>query len=315
MISMKRSCLLLVLQFTFIGMYAQLKWIRVDSLFGPLPPSVHVYKTTDSLGGSPNVAYYLEADLNDKNLQFTTDTTFQRRLKPSDYYLKNNKPVVVVNATFFSFATNQNLNIVVSDGKKLSSNIIRVRGKGKDSTHYFNPHSSAIGINKKRKADIAWIKADSVSTKVLATQQPPRYAITGLKDPNHFKKWKMLTAIGGGPVLLQAGEIKITNEEEFRFAGRAVDDRHPRTAMGYTKDNRFIILVIEGRNPGIAAGATLKQEAIIFKDLGCWEALNLDGGGSSCMLVNGKETIKVSDKEGQRPVPAVFLIHQIKDKN
>jgi len=36
--------------------------------------------------------------------------------------------------------------------------------------------------------------------------------------------------------------------------------------------------------------------------------LNLDGGGSSCMLVNGKETIKPSDKEGQRAAPAVFII-------
>lgn len=80
--------------------------------------------------------------------------------------------------------------------------------------------------------------------------------------------------------------------------------------MGYTTDNKLIILVIEGRNPGIAEGATLTQEAQMLKDLGCWEALNLDGGGSSCMLVNGKETIKVSDTGGQRPVPAVFLIQQ-----
>jgi exopolysaccharide biosynthesis protein len=43
--------------------------------------------------------------------------------------------------------------------------------------------------------------------------------------------------------------------------------------------------------------------------LGCVEALNLDGGGSSCLLINGKETIKPCDKEGQRPVPAVFLVH------
>ena len=82
--------------------------------------------------------------------------------------------------------------------------------------------------------------------------------------------------------------------------------------MGYTKDNKLIILVIEGRNPGKAEGATLTQEAQMLKDLGCWEALNLDGGGSSCMLVNGKETIKVSDTGGQRPVPAVFLIQQKK---
>jgi exopolysaccharide biosynthesis protein len=51
------------------------------------------------------------------------------------------------------------------------------------------------------------------------------------------------------------------------------------------------------------------SHAQIFKDLGCMEALNLDGGGSSCLLINGKETIKVSDKT-QRPVPAVFLINK-----
>lgn len=305
---MKRSGLLLVLQFIFTFAFAQLKWTCVDSLFSPLPPSVHVYKTTDSLGGAPNIAYYVEADLGDRNLEFTTDTSLHRRLKPSEFYIKNDRPLLVVNATFFSFATNKNLNIVVKDGQKLSSNTITVRGRGKDSIKNYNPHSSAIGINKKRKADVAWVKADSISTKILATQSPPRYAIAGTKDPNHFNKWRINTAIGGGPVLLQEGDIKITNEEEFRFTGKAIDDRHPRTAMGYTKNNKLIILVVEGRNPGIASGATLKQEAEIFKDLGCWEALNLDGGGSSCMLVNGKATINVSDKEGQRPVPGVFII-------
>jgi Exopolysaccharide biosynthesis protein related to N-acetylglucosamine-1-phosphodiester alpha-N-acetylglucosaminidase len=71
-----------------------------------------------------------------------------------------------------------------------------------------------------------------------------------------------------------------------------------------------VILVIQGRTPGIAEGATLLQEAQILKDLGCTEALNLDGGGSSCMLVNGKETITPSDKSGQRAVPAVFIVEK-----
>ena len=105
----------------------------------------------------------------------------------------------------------------------------------------------------------------------------------------------------------QKGKIFITNEEEMMFRGKAIRDKHPRTAMGYTKDGKLIILVIEGRNKN-AGGATLTQEAQIFKDLGCWEALNLDGGGSSCLLINGKETIKPSDIMGQRPVPAVFII-------
>jgi exopolysaccharide biosynthesis protein len=103
-----------------------------------------------------------------------------------------------------------------------------------------------------------------------------------------FKKWKVKTAIGGGPVLVQNGMIKITNEEELKFTGKAINDQHPRTCMGYTNDGYFINMVIQGRFPGLAEGATLEQEARLLRDLGCIEALNLDGGGSCCMRLNGK---------------------------
>jgi exopolysaccharide biosynthesis protein len=123
----------------------------------------------------------------------------------------------------------------------------------------------------------------------------------------------MRTAIGGGPVLVKDGLINVTNEQEQMFV-KGENDRHPRTAMGYTRKRQLLILVIQGRFPGIADGATLAEEAKILTDLGCVEALNLDGGGSSCVLVNGKETIQVSDKTGQRPVPGVFIIREKKRK-
>ena len=110
--------------------------------------------------------------------------------------------------------------------------------------------------------------------------------------------------------MLQKGEVAISNNEELKFAGKEIGDKHPRTCMGYTKNGKLIIMVIKGRYPD-AAGATLIQEAQLLKNLGCEEALNLDGGGSSCMIINGKETIKPSDKEGERAVPGVFII-QIK---
>lgn len=322
-------CLLLI-TVTCFQSQAQVKWVNVDSLFGPLPSSVHVYKTTDLLDGKPNIAYYVEADLKDKKLDFTADTTYKRRLTPSQFYEKNENSLLVVNTTFFSFATNQNLNVVIKNGKLVSYNIHSLAGKGKDTLTYRHPFGIAIGINKKRQIDIAWLYTDS-SLKYPYTRQAPvkavRDSIPGFSKPAaekailqsfdnntrarmSFPAWKMRTAVGGGPVLLQNGEIKVTNNEELKFAGKAIDDKHPRTAMGYTKDNKLIILVVEGRHSGVAEGATLTQLAQLFKDLGCWEALNLDGGGSSCMLVNGKETIKVSDATGQRPVPAVFIIRE-----
>src|SRR5688572_62597 len=305
---------------------AQLKWVNVDSLYQPLPSSVHLFKTTDSLDGKPNIAYYVIADLKDKKLLFDANTTLNRRFTPSQFYQKNNQPLVVVNTTFFSFQTNRNLNVVMKDGKLLSFNEHSIPLRGKDTLKYFHTLSSAIGVDKKGFADVAWTITRNSNRKIWASPWPihwidsskrmssdsiqyyarPIIGYVGEESP--IFKWKMQTVVGGGPVLLQNGEIEITNNEERKFAGKAIDDKHPRTAMGYTKDQKLIILVVQGRFPGIAEGATLGQEAKILQDLGCWEALNLDGGGSSCMLVNGKETIKPSDPAGQRAVPAVFII-------
>ena len=55
------------------------------------------------------------------------------------------------------------------------------------------------------------------------------------------------------------------------------------------------------------AGMTLEDVANVMKDLGCDETCNLDGGGSSCMLVNGKETIKPSDGSQRSVVNGVSL--------
>ena len=313
--------------FFYTSSFSQLLWQNVDSLYQPLPSSVHIYFTDSPIDTGKFRAYYLIADLKDKKLEFTADTSRDRRLTPSTFYERNDKALVVVNCTFFSFETNRSLNVVIKDGKMVAFNQHNMPGKGKDTLQYWHFFRSALGINKKREADIAWLYTDSTDKYAHPNQAPyqnfksPKL-LRKLTEPftdtingrevivtNNMPDWKMQTAVGGGPVLIQNGEIKITNEEEMMFAGKAINDKHPRTAMGYTKDGKLIILVIEGRNTN-ARGATLTQEAQIFKDLGCWEALNLDGGGSSCMLVNGKETIKVSDALGQRPVPAVFIIRK-----
>ena len=116
--------------------FGQLSWQNVDSLYQPLPKSVHVYKTESQMNGKANIAYYVEVDLKDKNLSFIADTSFNRRLTPNRFFEKNNNPLLVVNTTFFSFATNQNLNVVINNQKQLSYNIHSTALKGKDSFLY-----------------------------------------------------------------------------------------------------------------------------------------------------------------------------------
>src|SRR5215831_14740438 len=106
---------------------AQLKWQNVDSSFQPLPKSVHVYFTDEKIDTGAFKAFYLVADLKDKKLDFDVDTALNRRLTPSKFYAKNNKPLAVVNCTFFSFETNRNLNTIIKEGKLIG----------------FSPHSVA----------------------------------------------------------------------------------------------------------------------------------------------------------------------------
>ncbi|RYZ30769.1 MAG: phosphodiester glycosidase family protein [Chitinophagaceae bacterium] len=318
------SVLFYLLPFSVFGQ-PKLTWQNVDSAFAPLPKSVHIYFTKQAIDTASFKAYYVVADLQEKSIDFTTDTTLKRRLTPSQFFSKNNAPVVVINGAFFSFETNTNRNVVIKEGKILSYNQHTIDGKGKDTLTYWHPFPSTIGITKNREADIAWTVTDSASRDVYASQ----YVLKPVKDSVNqhslnyllqagntgsqqsasasFKKWTMQTAIGGGPVLVQQNNIAITNNEEIKFGGRAINDKHPRIAIGYTKDQKLIILAIEGRSKE-SGGATLPQTAQILKDLGCVEALNLDGGGSSCLLINGKETIRPSDARGQRPVPSVFMI-------
>lgn len=300
--------------------FAQLHWDRVDTGFGKLPPSVQVYKTTDSLNGRPFIAYCIVANLKSRKLEFTTQIGEGKRYTPTQYYEKEGSPLVVLNATFFSFATNQNLNTVIRDGQMVAYNQPALQQKGTDSFYY--PTRSALGITKGRRADVAWLFTDTAQRWPYAFQERPILAKGTNPDPSfadlntldQWKWWKMKTAIGGGPVIVKDGFINVTNEEEQMFV-KGENDRHPRTAMGYNRKRQLIILAIQGRFPGIAEGATLAEEAKILADLGCVEALNLDGGGSSCVLVNGKETIQPSDKGGQRTVPGVFIIKQKKKRN
>ena len=129
----------------------KLNWKNVDSSFGPLPSSIHLFYTEDRIDSAAFRAFYLIADLKDKGLDFTTDTSYKRRLTPLQFYQKNNKPLVVVNGTFFSFATNENLNVVMKEGVMLADNLNVRKGYQKDTVNTYFIFRSAIGIDKKQE--------------------------------------------------------------------------------------------------------------------------------------------------------------------
>jgi exopolysaccharide biosynthesis protein len=298
------------------AMAQKIEWKNVSNDFGLNTNTIQVFASTSTtLNDSAFKAYYVLINTKDPTLQMGVDTTLYRRLTPSAFYERLVQPTIVMNASFFEFKNNTNLNVLVHRGNILALNKQDIEGKGKDTLTFTHVLNAAMGMQKNGRMDIAYTYTDSNSKEVLYQQNP----MTPVKDKNailalnedavkDLKKWKLDWAVGGGPVLVKDAAIFISNNEEKKFSGKAILDHHPRTAMGYTKDGYIILLAVQGRMKNIAVGTTLTETAQIFIDLGAIEAINLDGGGSSCLLINGKETIKPSDPTGQRPVPAVFFI-------
>ena len=64
-------------------------------------------------------------------------------------------------------------------------------------------------------------------------------------------------------------------------------ERHPRSAIGWN-ENYFFLVTVDGRQKGVSAGMTLDELATYLVELGCQEAMNLDGGGSATLWFHGK---------------------------
>ncbi len=98
-------------------------------------------------------------------------------------------------------------------------------------------------------------------------------------------------------------------------------DLHPRTAVGIDRQQRWLTLVVvDGRQPKVSEGMSQRELADLMVELGCHDAINLDGGGSSIMLLEDNEghlrlQNRPSDRTGPRPIPVMLGIRRQEAKN
>jgi len=95
---------------------------------------------------------------------------------------------------------------------------------------------------------------------------------------------KTIHALGAGPTLVKNGNVFLNTKIE-NFGSDVAGGRAPRTALGLTKDGSIILAVVDGRRSG-SAGLSLLELAFFMQELGAVDAMNLDGGGSSEMIIN-----------------------------
>ena len=105
--------------------------------------------------------------------------------------------------------------------------------------------------------------------------------------------------VGGGPLLVEKGVVNVRSREES-MASDIAYGRAPRTGVGVKADGTVLLMVADGRSQ-YSAGMSLKEFATYLKRFGAVSAVNLDGGGSSEMVLDGKIMNRPSDGS-ERPV-------------
>ena len=88
-----------------------------------------------------------------------------------------------------------------------------------------------------------------------------------------------------GPILMIDG-VPVNRMDVEQIPEAFVTTRHPRTGIGISQDlKKLWLVVVDGRQPGLSVGMTLPEFTSVFQALGAWHAYNLDGGGSSTMVI------------------------------
>ena len=154
----------------------------------------------------------------------------------------------------------------------------------RDSVEY-EVARAAIGFTQGGRVQIRW--ATTRNDTVFSWRHPPlhRSGAPALPlDYTQSKRWDIVHAVSAGPMLLVDGEVRVAVDEEV-FFGSSIPNTHLRTAAGRTADGALLLLVVDGRQPE-SRGVNLQELAEIMRDLGAVQALNLDGGSSTALVVD-----------------------------
>lgn len=113
-----------------------------------------------------------------------------------------------------------------------------------------------------------------------------------------------------GPAIVEGGQVVDgieSVEVDTNVGNHSIQGDQPRTAVGVIDDNHLVFVVVDGRQEGYSAGATLPELADIMLSLGATTAYNLDGGGSSTMYFNG-QVVNSPSNGGERATSDILYV-------
>lgn len=244
------------------------------------PGLIWKYAHMDGLFGSQQSVNLLEVDLAERRIAFAG---LADGLQLTSAFATEAGALAAINATFFNMKDGGSVTFLRIDGKTINeTSLLHPNG-----TH----HERANGALVLDGAHATIMQGDSETAgwdKQLAADN----------------------VMVCGPVLLLDGEAVPLGQNAFN------DNRHPRSAVGITDGGKLILITVDGRNTH-AHGMSLPELAFLLRQLGAADALNLDGGGSTALYIQGKHETgivnypsdnKAFDHGGERKVANAILV-------
>ncbi|MFW5707488.1 MAG: phosphodiester glycosidase family protein [Bacteroidota bacterium] len=295
---MKKICLLLIMFLLPLLMHAQnIVWEDVSSGY-EFPEGLKLFHGTVS-GNDQFFAYYYEVDMNVPEIAvrpYLSTTTMQ-----VNDFSESVGAYGAVNGGFFSGSSS--VSSVVFPNEVPARNLISVNRTVGGVSRTYPVIRSLFALNNDRSLSTEWVYHHSYSfDDIYLYNEPLQYTCDDpdplpvpLKaDGNQYED--IAYGLGGGPLLVKNGEIVFTYCEEIWWgSGVDLNVNRPRTVVGYTADDKVILLVTN----------QMKVEDLpqLMLDLGCVGAMNLDGGGSTAMAAG-----ETSIFDQNRPVPTILAI-------
>lgn len=218
----------------------------------------------------------VEIDLDTGGLGYKIAYTQNGLIRTSDF-AREYDALAAVNGSFFDTGAGGSVVFLKADGNVISEGAVNR-----------NPYTENGGIG--------W--GNGGNPEIMA------------KPDNGWQSADLNNILSSGPLLIHSNEIREFNNDPFN------QNRHPRTAVAITKNNRLLLVTVDGRSFQ-SYGMTIPELAQFLKDLGAVDALNLDGGGSTSMWIKGVKTDGIVnypsdnlefDHEGERGVSNALIL-------
>ena len=269
-----KSAVLIILNILFFTSYSFCQYAE-EPLSSGNDSLYFVHIETDTLFNSTqniNLIILDKADLSVFNIDFAYQAS--ELLKPSQIAVNRNARAAI-NGGFFDMDTG-------------------------GSVTYFEIGDSVI--SRTRPAELKWAVPDSLANGALILNKNHNLEIESANREQYYEEsTKEIFVLVAGPLLIKDSILQKLPDMKF------ANNRHPRTCVGITGES-IIFMTIDGRSE-TAAGMNLGEVQSYLLKLGCLDAINLDGGGSTSMWTLEKGLVNIpSDKTGERPVANALLI-------